>query len=163
VVVANTHCQLGVANRASRRRTSVPGVKTARRHTKHSTHRLHRKLGLIRVHEFVDPLDALSPLPANQAVAFARMSRSSFSCRFSRRSRASSSRSALVSTSLPRSGLPLSAAAWANQVEMLCALQPNSRASSAGLRPAFHQFDHLLSELRRIRRLGSWHRGLLSR
>ncbi len=34
-------------------------------------------------------MDVLSPLPANQAVAFARMSRSSLSCLFSRRRRAS--------------------------------------------------------------------------
>jgi len=84
VIVADAHRQLGIANRTRRGLASLPGVITALRHTKHSTHRAHRKLGLNRDHEFVDPLDVLSPLPANQAVAFARMSRSSCFARYSR-------------------------------------------------------------------------------
>ena len=52
-----------------------------------------------------------------------------------RRNRASSSRSALLSTSLPRAGLPASAAARATQAVMFCALTLNSRDSSAGERP----------------------------
>lgn len=51
---------------------------------------------------------------ANQAVAFAGMSRSILSWRFSRRSRANSSRSTVVSPSLPGGGLPASQAACAS-------------------------------------------------
>src|SRR6202012_3513731 len=101
-----------------------------------AAHRMHGNFDLVRTHEFVARMDVFSPLPANQAVAFARMSLSILICRFSRRSRTSSSRSALLKTSLPRAGLPLSAAACATQVEMLLAVQPNSRESCVGVRPA---------------------------
>ena len=42
----------------------------------------------------------------------------------------------LLRPSLPGSGLPLSRAAWASQLAMVWAVQPNSRASSPGLLPA---------------------------
>src|SRR6187455_2434757 len=63
------------------------------------------------------------------------MSRSCSSRLTWRRRRASSSRSAVLSTSLPGNGLPLSAAACATQAEMLCEVTPNSRESSPGVRP----------------------------
>ena len=97
---------------------------------------MHGDFGLVRVHEFVDPMDVLSPLPANQAVAFARMSRSCCTWRNCRRSRTNSSRSALLSTSRPDEGLPSSAAACATHFPMLVALQSNSRASCVAERPA---------------------------
>ena len=123
-------------HRSPGRRSLEPSVVAAGRDAKHAAHPIHSSFGLVRVHEFVDPMDVLSPLPANQAVAFARMSRSCLTLRFSRRSRTSSSRSVLVIESLLRAGLPLSAAACATQVEMLWTLQPNSRASCVGERPA---------------------------
>src|SRR5579862_5387638 len=61
------------------------------------------------------------------------MSRSTFSCRTSRRSRASSSRSALVSPSLR---LPPSRSACATQLLIDWAVGSNSRDSSSGVRPA---------------------------
>jgi len=66
-----------------------------------------------------------SSLFANQAAGFERISRLSLSCRFSRRSRLSSWRSSVIRPSLPGKGLPA----------MVCAEQPNSRESSAGVRP----------------------------
>jgi len=54
---------------------------------------------------------------------------------FDRKNRVQS-RSALLRTSLPREGLPASAAARATHAVTLCALTPNSRDSSAGVRPA---------------------------
>ena len=61
---------------------------------------------LVSVHEFVDGVDVFSLLETNQAVAFAKMSRSCCTWRNCRRNRTNSSRSALVSSSLPARGLP---------------------------------------------------------
>src|SRR5882672_4371586 len=58
------------------------------------------------------------------------MSLSILSCRVSRRSQFSSSRSALVSPSLPGSGLPPSIAACAIQLAMVLRETPNSRQTS---------------------------------
>ena len=99
---ANALGQDRVVDRSLRRRSITPSVVAAGRDIEYAAHRAHRDSGLVRVHEFEDPMDVLSPFTANQAVAFARMSRSCLSWRFSRRKRASSSRSALLSTSLPR-------------------------------------------------------------
>src|SRR5262249_41117390 len=70
---------------------------------------------------------------ANQAAAFDRISRSSLSWRFSRRSRLSSSRSAVVRPPSPR---PALRSDCANQFLIDCAVGSNSRASSSGDRPA---------------------------
>ena len=85
---------------------------------------------------------------ANQAAAFDRISRSSRSCRFSRRSRLSSSRSAVVSPSLR---WPALRSACATQLRIDCAVGSNSCANSSGV----HQLDMGWS------RIG--HRGLLER
>jgi hypothetical protein len=53
-----------------------PVVLAAGRHTQRLAPRTHGKFGLVRLHEFVDDMDVFSLLPANQAVAFANMSRS---------------------------------------------------------------------------------------
>ena len=55
-----------------------PVVVTAVRHAQRLAQRAHGKFGLVRLHEFVDDMDVFvfSLLPANQAVAFANMSRS---------------------------------------------------------------------------------------
>src|ERR1700733_10675492 len=71
---------------------------------------------------------------ANQAAAFERISRSSLSWRFSRRKRLSSSRSVVVR---PPSPWPVLRAAWATQFLIDRAVGSNSRANSAGERPAF--------------------------
>jgi transposase len=121
---ANALDQYGVAYRALGRGSVEPRVVAAGRDLKHAADPVHGNFGLVRVHEFVDPIDVFSPLPANQAVASAKMSRSCLSRRFSRRSRANSLRSALVKTSLP-----LSAAACATQVDMLWAVQPSQTST----------------------------------
>jgi hypothetical protein len=92
----------------------------------------HWQTGLVRAHEF----EELPFLPANQPDAFARMSRSVCGCRTWRRTRVSSSRSAVVGPSFPGSGLPASIAARATQLRIVCAEHANSRASCDGLRPA---------------------------
>lgn len=70
----------------------------------------------------------------------------------------------MLNTSLPRTGLPLSAADLATQAVVLCAVTPNSRESSAGVHPVGHrQFDALLLERRAIWRLGLSHFGLEAR
>jgi hypothetical protein len=59
---------------------------------------------------------------------------------------------------------PLAASAWRTQFRMLVAWQPNSLGQYAGLTPGTNQFNHLLTKLRRIRRLGGMrfaHFGLL--
>ena len=89
-----------VLDRAVRRFAVQPVVVPAGRDLEDPAHRTNTVIGLVHVHEFVDPLDVLSLLPANQAVAFARMSHCCRNCRTWRRSRERSSRSALVSTSL---------------------------------------------------------------
>ena len=70
---------------------------------------------------------------ANQAVAFAKMSRSSRRRRFSRRRRRSSSRSAVLGPSPRR---PSSRSACTTQLRIACAVGSNSRDNSSGLRPA---------------------------
>src|ERR1700733_2209148 len=70
---------------------------------------------------------------ANQAAVFVRISRSSLSWRFSRRKRLSSSRSVVVRPP----PCPVFRAAWATQFLIDCAVGSNSRANSAGERPAF--------------------------
>jgi len=62
----------------------LPRVVAAGRDVEHAAHALHGKFGLVRAHELEDGVNVLSPLPANQAVAFERISLSILSCRFSR-------------------------------------------------------------------------------
>ena len=57
-------------------RSIQPVVVAAVRDTQGLAHRTHGKFGLVRLHEFVDDVGVFSLLAANQAVAFARMSRS---------------------------------------------------------------------------------------
>ena len=70
---------------------------------------------------------------ANQAVAFAKISRSSFTCRSSRFSRLSSSRSGVVRPSLRR---PSSRSARSAHFRIVVAVRSNSFANCSGLRPA---------------------------
>ena len=92
---------------------------------------------LVRHHEPEDFVEVASLLPANQAVAFARMPRSIWTWRNYRRKRTSSSRSQVLRHSSPRKGLPSSMAAWTTLLVMDdWAVTPNSRESCAGERPA---------------------------
>lgn len=99
----------GVFEHVPRWRSILPGVVAAGRDIEHAAHGVHGKSDLLRAHELEDGVNVLSPLPANQAVAFdirgfPLISLSILRWRFSRRRRDSSSRSALVSASLPGSG-----------------------------------------------------------
>src|SRR5207244_9079271 len=82
----------------------APGVVPASPNLQHAAHCPDRMDGLVRFHEFEERFEG-APSVANQAAAFERISRSSLSLRFSRRSRASSSRSVLLN---PPSPLPVS-------------------------------------------------------
>ena len=65
---------VGLSARAAR--PLQPVVVAAVRDTQRVAHGADMKFGLVRLHEFVDDMDVFSLLPANQAVAFANMSRS---------------------------------------------------------------------------------------
>src|SRR5688500_12588030 len=116
-----------------RHRPIPPGVKSTHRHSEQPAHLPYRKGGLVRLHESEERFGVAVLAFANQAAAFDRMSRSSFSCRFSRRSRSSSSRSASLT---PPSPLPSLSSACLTQYLIVPAAGPNSRARCAGTRPA---------------------------
>src|SRR5258708_4613819 len=127
------HAHLPRVLHCARRRLALcPRVVAARGDSKHATHRSHRIFGLVRRYEPEDFLGVVSASLANQAVAFARISRSTLSLRFSLRRRPSSSRSTLVRTSWR---LPPLASACATQLRIVCAVGSNSFASACGLRP----------------------------
>src|SRR5207244_2401561 len=113
-------------------RALLPSIEAARGHFKQPAHDPYRVGGLVRLHESEERFGVAGFSVANQAAAFARISRSSLSLRFSRRSRVSSSRSAVVS---PPSPLPRSRASCLTHSEIVHAVGPNSRDSSAGVRP----------------------------
>jgi hypothetical protein len=101
--------------------------------TQQPAHGSDREFGLILAHE-PEPFGGIVFVSrANQAAAFDRISLSSLSWRFSRRSWLSSSRSAVVSPLPPR---PASHSAWPTQFLIDCAVGSNSCASSSGKRPA---------------------------
>ena len=135
-----------------------PRVVSAGGDTQQSTHRSNGKTDLIHLHELEDFLDLESVSRANQAVAFAKMSRSSRSRRFSRRSLTISWRSAVVRPSFRR---PSSRSACVHPVpDGLCR---GLKLPGKLLRgPACSdQIDHLSLEFFRIRPSCSWHRGFL--
>jgi transposase len=93
--------QTGVRGRPNRSWSAPPGVIARGRNLQdpgHCTEGIH---GLARAHEPVNPFGLALLSRANQAAAFARMSRSWRRRWFSRRRRPSSSRSALVGRPLP--------------------------------------------------------------
>ena len=115
--------------------TGAPLVIPTGGHCQVLAHSLDGKVGLVRLDQRIDVLSMLPSLFANQAVAFANMSRSRVTWRNWRRSCANSWRSAVVNGA---SGLPPprpSAWAWRTQALMLVSWQPNSLANSPGLRP----------------------------
>lgn len=79
-----------------RHRAMIPSIEAALGNLEQSAHNPYRVGGLIRLHESEERFGVAGFSFANQAAAFERISRSSFSRRFSRRRRVSSSRSALV-------------------------------------------------------------------
>lgn len=93
--VADARLEHLVALPAPRRLAVSPRVEPARGDAEHAGHRGGAVAGLIRSHE-LERFPGAEPVSrANQAAAFASISRSSRSRRFSRRRRRSSSRSAL--------------------------------------------------------------------
>src|SRR5712692_196583 len=125
--------QLFVLYRSHRHHALAPRVVPAGGDFQHAAHRADREEGLVRAHEREDPFDFFSVSCANQAAAFDRISRSSLSRAFSRRSRASSCRSSVVRPSVR---LPSSSSACLTQLRIVCADGSYSRASSFVLRPA---------------------------
>ena len=116
------------------RRTAIlPCVVPAAGDTQQTAHRTDGKTGLVLLHELEPFVGTTSVSRANQAAAFANISRSSLSCLFSRRKRLSSSRSAVVKPSFLR---PSSRSACRTQFRIAWADGSNSRASSSAVRPA---------------------------
>ena len=118
---------------SSRRSAIDPRVVATGGDTQQTAHGGDWIVGLIHFHEPEDSLEIGSLSRANQAAAFANISRSTLSCLFSLRNFRSSARSTVVRPSLRR---PSSRSAWAIQLRIVCSLGSNSRASSPGLRPA---------------------------
>src|SRR6185437_5653465 len=94
--------QLHISAVTLRHRSITPVVEPRRGDLQQPAHHAHRVNGLVLLHEFEERFEFGAVSCANQAAAFDRISRSICSCLFSRRSRASSSRSAVVSPPSPR-------------------------------------------------------------
>src|SRR5713226_7542758 len=130
---ADARREFRVGARPRRWRPLAPRIVAAGGDGQHPAHRGNPVIGLIRVHE-LERRDGTEPVSvANQAAAFDSISRSSRSTRFSRRSRLSSSRSAVVSPSLRR---PSSSPACLTHLRIALAEASNSRANCATGRPA---------------------------
>ncbi len=125
--------QLRILLSSSRGGTITPRVVPTGGNAQHLAHRDEGIVLLVLAHELEDFPGTEPVSRANQAVAFARISRSSFSCRFSRRSWPSSSRSVLVNPSARR---PSSKSACLTQLRIDCAVGSNSRPRSSGALPA---------------------------
>lgn len=115
----------------STRRSTAPDVESTPRNLEHAAHDPHRMDGLIRLREPEERFELL-PLVANQAAAPGRISGFSLSLRFSRRSRADSSRYVLIS---PPSPLSSSRGSCFTHSAMVQDVGPNSFASETGVRP----------------------------
>ena len=152
----NHRQELPVCLGPCRRATPLPRVVPAGGDIQQATLCGYRIVGLVRPHELVSS-DGIEPASrANQAAAFASISRSIFNCRFSRRSRRISSRSPLVN---PSASLPSSRSACFTHLLMLSTVGSNSRANSPGLRPHPYQLYNTPAELKRIRPSTSCHCG----
>ena len=73
---ADAACQIGVGGRPSRRWPAPPRIIAGRRNLQDAGHRANGIHGLVRAHEPVNPFGLALLSRANQAAAFARMSRS---------------------------------------------------------------------------------------
>ena len=109
-----------------------PDVVAAGGDIQQTAHPANRIGGLACLYEREDS-GGVSVSRANQAAAFARISRSILSCLFSRRRRRSSARSSVLR---PSSRLPWSRSSCLTQLRMAWAVGSNSLASASGLRPA---------------------------
>ena len=148
--------QRRVGTRTGRWRTAPPGVIAGLRHAEHARHGRDRKHRLVRAHELEDP-DGIAPVSrANQAAARERMSRSSRSCLFSRRSRASSSRSAAVSPRPFSSRRPSCRIGLRDPVADRLRGRLELAGEVVGIAAGADQIDHLATKLRRNRADGSW-------
>src|SRR5271154_4866781 len=130
---ADAYGEFRIEPRPCGRRRLTPRIVAAGGDSQYPAHGGNPVDGLIRAHE-LERRDGTVPVSvANQAAAFAKISRSSRSTRFSRRSRLSSVRSSVVKPSLRR---PSSSPACLTHFRMALADGSNSRASSLTLRPA---------------------------
>ena len=111
-------------------------------------------MGLIHAHELEDLPGTVPVSLANQAAAFFKISRSSRSWRFSRRSRRSSSRSTVVR---PSSRRPSSRSACRTQLRIACARALVLASQLPGRATRVHQLNHLTPVLRRVGRMTSRH------
>src|SRR6202158_3885538 len=125
--------QRDILQRPPRRRALQPNIESAHRDCEQPAHRPYRIGGLVRFHKSEERFVCGAVSCANQAAAFDKISRSILSWRFSRRSFASSSRSALVKPPSPR---PASRSACLTQPRIDHTEQPNSLLSCTGCRPA---------------------------
>src|SRR6188508_1849569 len=98
--------QYSVIHGSCRGWSIAPGIEAAGRYAKDTAQGTHGIRGLVCHYEFEDDVDVTPLLPANQAVAFASMSRSICNCLTWRRSLANSSRSAVLRPSLLARGDP---------------------------------------------------------
>ena len=114
------------------RSSAQPRVAAASGNVQHAAHRGHPVHGLVRPHES-EGFGSVIDSRANQTAAFPRISRSSLSCLFSRRSSRSSRRSAVLRPSALR---PSSMSDWVAHFRIVLGDGSNSFASSYGLRPA---------------------------
>src|SRR5947209_12843061 len=122
--------------RMSGRRPLEPSVVATLRDVEHARHDGDREGGLVRLHEPEDPDGTVPVSRANQAAARERMSRSCRNCLFSRRRRLSSSRSATDSPGNVSSRRTSCRSTRATQFRIAWEDGSNSRARSAGSRPA---------------------------
>lgn len=113
--------QFPIRRLPSRRGSLQPPVEAAAGDSQHAAHGTNAELGPVRLHELEDRLGVFVVSLANQAVAFARMSRSSLM-------RASSRRSRLTSFESSCSPGP---SARSSQLRIVCGVGSNSSASDA--------------------------------
>src|SRR5882762_8405151 len=126
---AHKHAQLPIALSVGRFGSPAPGVIAARRDTQDLTHRRNRKHRLPRVNQRKRVAGSF----AKKAAAFFRISRSNRSWRLSFRSRASSSRSAVVNPVRP---CERSARARVTHSRSAVSVKSRSRATAPTLLPS---------------------------
>ncbi len=111
----NLRRQHDVGLLARAHRTLQPAIEAAGRNLECFAQGAHGKFGLIGCNQVVAGVNVLSLLWANQAVAFARMSRSICTCRNLRRRSMSSWRSLAFNARASPEPMPLAASAWRTQ------------------------------------------------
>jgi hypothetical protein len=138
--------------------TVQPRVITRLGHAEHACHRGNREAGLVCAHEPEEPDGSVPVSRANQAAAFDRISRSSRSCLFSRRSRIKlvtlgrgKTRGQFHSSAIVPVGLGNPGAnGMAGRLKL--------SGEIVGITPGSNEIHHLAAKLRRIRWVCSGHR-----